>query len=46
MVHVLSNALGKLIAKGAINEGDREMEVPTVRDSGKIGGRGIMRGDP
>jgi len=45
-VHVLLNALGKLIAKDAINEGDWETGVPTIKDSGKIGVRGIMRGDP
>ena len=45
-VHALLNALGKLIAKDAINEGDWETGVPTIKDSGKIGVRGIMRGDP
>jgi hypothetical protein len=44
-VHVLLNALGKMIAKDAINEGDWETGVPIIKDSGKIGGRGIMRGD-
>ena len=45
-VHALLNALGKLIAKDAINEGDWETGRETFKDSGKIGVRGIMRGDP
>jgi hypothetical protein len=45
-VHVLLNALGKMIPKDAINEGDWETGGPTIKDSGKIGVRGIMREDP
>ena len=45
-VHALLNALGKMIFKEAINEGDWETGVPTIKESGKIGVRGIMRGDP